>query len=85
MNILEIGEQKGREQGLKQGLEQGLEKGREQGLEQGLEEGLTIGEEQLKKVNELNRKLVELNRVDDILKAATDKEYQQKLFEEFKI
>ncbi|MDD3414622.1 MAG: hypothetical protein PHY47_11555 [Lachnospiraceae bacterium] len=74
MNILEIGEQKGREQGLKQGLEQGLKRG--------LDEGLTIGEE---KVNELNRKLAELNRVDDILKAATDKEYQQKLFEEFKI
>ncbi|MDD3414624.1 MAG: Rpn family recombination-promoting nuclease/putative transposase [Lachnospiraceae bacterium] len=77
MNILEIGEQKGREQGLKQGLEQGLE--------QGLKKGLTLGEEQVKKVNELNRKLAELNRVDDILKAATDKEYQQKLFEEFKI
>ena len=54
MNILEIGEQKGREQGLE-------------------------------RVNELNRKLAELNRVGDILKAATDKEYQQKLFEEFSI
>ncbi|MDD3414265.1 MAG: hypothetical protein PHY47_09715 [Lachnospiraceae bacterium] len=54
MNILEIGEQKGREQGLE-------------------------------RVNELNRKLAELNRVDDILKAATDKEYQKKLFEELGI
>ncbi|MDD3414259.1 MAG: hypothetical protein PHY47_09685 [Lachnospiraceae bacterium] len=61
MNILEIGEQKGRELGLREGLEQ------------------------VKKVNELNKKLVELNRVDDILKSSTDEEYQQKLFEELGI
>ncbi|MDD3414032.1 MAG: hypothetical protein PHY47_08525 [Lachnospiraceae bacterium] len=40
---------------------------------------------QLKKVNQLNRRLAELGRVDDIIKASTDEEYQQKLFEEFGI
>ena len=35
------------------------------------------------RVNNLNIELSKLGRVDDILKAAQDKEYQEKLFVEF--
>ena len=44
--------------------------------ERGLREGID-------RINQLNVKLSELHRTEDILKAATDKEYQKKLFEEF--
>lgn len=36
-----------------------------------------------RKVNTLIFKLSELGRIDDILKSATDTEYQQQLFKEF--
>ena len=36
-----------------------------------------------KRVNALTMRLYELGRTDDIIKAALDKEYQKKLFEEF--
>lgn len=36
-----------------------------------------------KRVNALTLRLYELGRTDDIIKAALDKEYQKKLFEEF--
>lgn len=42
--------------------------------------GLQEGE---KRVNALTLRLYELGRTDDIIKAALDKEYQKKLFEEF--
>lgn len=52
--------------------------------EQGRQEGLTEGrEEMLDRVNALNLKLSEENRTDDIIKAAKDKAYQEKLFKEF--
>ena len=44
--------------------------------ERGLREGID-------RINQLNVKLSELHRTEDILKAATDQEYQKKLFEEF--
>ena len=44
--------------------------------ERGLREGID-------RINQLNVKLSELHRTEDILKAATDKAYQKKLFEEF--
>lgn len=44
----------------------------------GLEEGL-------EKVNQLNQRLFRQDRFDDILKAAEDREYQQKLFKEFNL
>lgn len=46
----------------------------------GIQEGLQEGE---KRVNDLTLRLYELGRTDDIIKAALDKEYQKKLFEEF--
>lgn len=35
------------------------------------------------RINQLNLKLSELNRMDDILKATMDREYQEKLLKEF--
>lgn len=49
---------------------------RGEGRECGLREGID-------RINQLNVKLSELHRTEDILKAATDKAYQKKLFEEF--
>ena len=43
-------------------------------------EGKDEGQE---RVNRLVKILAENNRVEDIIKSAGDKEYQQKLFEEF--
>lgn len=57
-----------------------LEEKRRLGLQEGLQEGLREGE---KRVNALTLRLYELGRTDDIIKAALDKEYQKKLFEEF--
>lgn len=48
------------------------------GLEEGREEGAN-------KVNRLIQCLAQKNRMDEILKAAEDKEYQQKLFKEFNL
>lgn len=76
--------EKGLKQGLEQGIQQGLEQGIQQGVEQGLEKGLEQGLEQgLERVNRLNICLVRENRQDDIIRASTDRQYQQKLFEEF--
>ena len=53
-------------------LEIGIEKGKKDGNEEGMD-----------RVNRLNRLLAEQNRTDDIIKAAGDKKYQEKLFKEF--
>ena len=46
----------------------------------GISEGSTAT---LERMNHLTQLLAEQNRTDDIIKAASDKEYQQKLLEEF--
>ena len=76
----EKGLQEGREKGLQEGREKGLQEGREKGLQEGRAEGRA---EERNRINQLNVKLVELQRTDDILKAATDEEYQKKLLKEF--
>nr|WP_308625885.1 PD-(D/E)XK nuclease family transposase [uncultured Eisenbergiella sp.] len=55
-------------------LEIGIEKGKKAGKAEGID-----------RVNHLIRLLAERNRTEDIIKAAGDKEYQKKLFEEFGI
>ena len=42
-------------------------------------------QEAVDKINKLTVILVENNRVDDLIKAATDREYQQKLLKELNI
>ncbi|MGN0710477.1 MAG: hypothetical protein ACI4LO_01860 [Anaerovoracaceae bacterium] len=53
-----------------------IEEGLAKGLEQGREKGKNL-------INKLNEILAKNNRVEDIIKAATDEEYQRKLMEEF--
>lgn len=76
----EKGLQEGREAGLREGRETGLREGRETGLREGRAEGRA---EERNRINQLNVKLAELQRTEDILKAATDEEYQKKLLKEF--
>lgn len=45
---------------------------REEGLKEGLE-----------RVNQLNLKLIEVSRTEDMIRAAQDRAFQEKLFEEF--
>ncbi len=47
--------------------------------EEGIREGESLGEN---RINQLILKLSELNRTDEILKAAADREYQKKLLKE---
>ena len=54
--------------------EQGLRWGMEQGIEQGIE-----------RINQLNKLLAEQSRINDIVRASQDEEYQNKLLEEFRI
>lgn len=68
------------EQGLKQGIEQGIEQGIQQGIEQGIQQGIQQGED---RISQLARLLAEQNRMDDIVRAAEDKEYREKLYQEF--
>ena len=58
----------------------GIEAGRKIGMEEGREEGRTEG---VNRINQLNIELSKLGRTEDILKAAVDKEYQEKLLKEF--
>lgn len=57
-----------------------LEERRRLGMQQGIQQGIQQGEN---RVNDLNMRLSKLGRTDDILKAAADKGYQRKLFQEF--
>lgn len=51
-------------------------------MQKGRREGLKKGEN---RVNQLNRKLVELNRMSDLVRAAGDKSFQKQLFQEFNL
>lgn len=53
-----------------------MQSARRQGQKQGQKQGKT-------RINTLNRLLAENNRADDILKAARDSNYQDKLMKEF--
>ena len=57
-----------------------LDEKREEGIREGIKEGESLGEN---RINQLILKLSELNRTDEILKAAADREYQKKLLKEF--
>ena len=57
-----------------------LEAKKTEGQEIGKEIGMQQGEE---RVNELTLKLSKLGRIEDIIKAASDRSYQESLFKEF--
>lgn len=50
--------------------------------EMGIEKGTKQGQN---RVNQLNQRLLSTNRLDDMIKGASDPEYQQKLFAEFNL
>ncbi len=69
-------EQMARDRGYREGHEEGLRAGHAQGHAQGLEE-------MQEKINRLNVLLAKEERMDDIVKAAEDKNYQSVLLKEF--
>ena len=60
--------------------EEGKEEGRQAGLEEGRKTGIEEGEQ---RINQLILKLKEAGRIEDIIKAASDVEYQQLLLKEY--
>lgn len=77
-----LAEKTGRENGEKLGKEIGEKLGKEIGEKLGKEIGKEIGES---RVNNLNRRLAAQGRTEDIIKAASDTEYQRLLFQEFNL
>lgn len=61
-------------------IEEAKKKAEKSGFDTGFNSGLQDG---TRRVNTLNQKLLELGRNEDILKSATNPEYQQQLFKEF--
>ena len=59
-------------------FEDGMEKGIEKGIEKGVQQGLG-------RANALIVKLADAGRADDIIRAASDRTYQEQLFKEFGI
>lgn len=55
---------------------------RREGRLEGQRQGLQKGEN---RVNLLNQKLVELNRIPDLIKAAGNRQFQKQLFKEFNL
>ena len=56
------------------------EEGKEEGLEEGRKSGILEGEQ---RINQLILKLKEAGRIEDIIKTASDAEYQQLLLKEY--
>lgn len=69
---------KGRELGFNEGREEGLEQGRSEGLEQGRKSGLREGESRFAA---LAKRLIEEGRTEEVVRAASDVSYRQKLYE----
>ena len=70
----------GVQHGMKEGMQQGMEQGMQQGMEQGMQQGM---QQSTHNINSLILRLAELGRTDDIIKSASDAEYQEKLLREF--
>ena len=63
-------------------LEEMMRDERMEGMQEGLKKGMQQGQE---RINQLIILLSKQNRSEDIIKAAADKEYQEKLFKEFNL
>ena len=63
-------------------LEEMISDERKEARAEGLSEGLAKGQA---KANKLVQLLAQQNRMDDIIKAANDSEYQEQLFKEFNL
>ncbi len=74
------------EEGIRKGIEEAVEKAVEEAVEKAVEEAVEErAESQRKQMNALNLKLIELGRIEDVVKAAKDDAYQRKLLAEFNI
>ena len=78
MSIYEYNEEYAKKANFEAGEEAGYVRGRNEGFDEGQEYTL-------ERMNQLIRILSELNRINDITRAASDKAYQEKLFEELGI
>lgn len=86
MSIYEYNEEYAKKANFEAGEEAGYMRGRDEGRVEGREEGREEGrDEGQERVNKLNRILGEQKRLDDIIRAASDKAYQEKLFNELGI
>ena len=72
----ELGEKKGREAGRSEGLEVGREAGRSEGLKAGRTEGENL-------FADLTSRLIHDSRTDDLLRAANDKAFRNRLYLEY--
>ena len=63
-------------------MERGMQEGRKVGIKQGIEQGI---EQEKTRINLLNKKLLEENRLDDLKRSIEDEGYQKKLCEEYSI
>ena len=69
---------------LKEGYKSGYGVGMLLGIQHGMKEGMQQGMQQsTHNINSLILRLAELGRTDDIIKSASDAEYQEKLLREF--
>ena len=63
-------------------LDEGMEKGIEQGIAKGIEQGYSLARAQM---TELNRRLLDANRIEDLRRASEDEAFCRKLMEELDI
>ena len=80
--IMMVREMEIRDEGIEIGEQRGIEIGKQRGIEIGEQKGRQEGTERL---GALITRLIALNRSDDVLRAASDAAYRDKLFEEFQI
>ena len=67
-------------------MEKGLQEGRDKGYAEGRDKGYAEGrEEGCDRVNRLNCLLMKDKRYEEMARAASDREYQEKLFREYRI
>ena len=78
MSIYEYNEEYAKKANFEAGEEAGYVKGEEAGYVRGRDEGQ-------ERVNQIIRIFAEQNRINDITRTASDKAYQEKLFEEMGI
>lgn len=74
------------EEGLKEGREKGIKEGIKEGMEKGIKEGIKEGKEiATENMNLLNQKLIQDNRIADLERSVTEREFQKQLMKEYGI
>lgn len=86
MSIYEYDEEKTMRQMREESFENGYASGKEDGYASGKEDGYASGKKTGEmRINKLNQKLAEQGRVEDIIKASQDSDYQEELLKELEI